>query len=42
MFSTEEFATVFHIPDMNVIAPNLQRVAAKRATAPMNLPIELE
>lgn len=40
MFSTEELATVFHVPDMNVIAPNLQRVAAKRATAPMNLPIE--
>lgn len=42
MFSTEELATVFHIPDMNVIAPTLQRVAAKRGGAPMNLPIETE
>ena len=41
-FSTEELATVFHIPDMNVVAPNLQRVAAKRGNAPMNLPIETE
>lgn len=41
-FSIEEMATVFHIPDMNVIAPNLQRVAAKRSNAPMNLPIETE
>lgn len=40
MFSTEEMATVFHIPDMTVIAPNLQRVAAKRSNAPMNLPID--
>jgi hypothetical protein len=40
MFSIEELATVFHIPDMNVVAPTLQRVAAKRGSAPMNLPIE--
>lgn len=39
-FSIEEMATVFHIPDMNVVAPTLQRVAAKRGSAPMNLPIE--
>lgn len=42
MFSTEEMATLFHIPDMNVVAPTLQRVAAKRGSAPMNLPIEIE
>jgi hypothetical protein len=42
MFSAEELATVFHIPDMNVVAPTLQRVAAKRGSAPMNLPIDTE
>jgi hypothetical protein len=41
MLSTEEMATVFHLPDMSVIAPNLQRVAAKRGSAPMNLPVDL-
>jgi hypothetical protein len=41
MFSTEEMATIFHMPDMSVIAPTLQRVTAKRGSAPMNLPIEL-
>jgi hypothetical protein len=40
MFSAEEMATVFHIPDMGVVAPTMQRVAAKRGSAPMNLPIE--
>lgn len=40
--STEEMATVFHIPDMNVVAPTLQRVAAKRGSAPMNLPIDID
>lgn len=42
MFSTEELATVFHMPDMNVIAPNLLRVAAKRSNPPMNLPVDTE
>jgi hypothetical protein len=41
MLSTEEMATIFHLPDMSVIAPNLQRVAAKRGSAPMNLPVDL-
>ncbi|KKQ50796.1 MAG: hypothetical protein US70_C0032G0003 [Parcubacteria group bacterium GW2011_GWD2_38_11] len=38
--STEELATIFHLPDMNVIAPSLSRVEAKRGGAPSNLPIE--
>lgn len=38
--STEELATVFHLPDMNVLAPALNRVEAKRGGAPANLPIE--
>ena len=37
--STEELATIFHMPDMSVMAPSFTRVAAKRATAPSNLPI---
>lgn len=37
--STEELATVFHMPDMSVMAPAFTRVAAKRASAPANLPI---
>lgn len=40
IMSTEELATVFHLPDMNVLAPSLTRVEAKRGGAPSNLPIE--
>lgn len=40
VMSTEELATVFHLPDMNVLAPSLNRVEAKRGGAPSNLPIE--
>ncbi len=39
LLSTEELATIFHIPDMAVTAPTLSRVAAKRGGAPTNLPI---
>lgn len=38
--SSEELATVFHLPDMSVIAPTLARVSAKRSNAPFNLPIQ--
>ncbi|HBP01301.1 MAG TPA: hypothetical protein DD454_03770 [Candidatus Moranbacteria bacterium] len=38
--STEELATVFHLPDMSVVAPTLARVDSKRGGAPGNLPIE--
>ena len=41
MMSTEELASVFHMPDMSVVAPTLARVSTKRAGAPANLPIEL-
>ncbi len=40
LFSSEELATVFHIPDMAVLAPSLTRVSAKRGGAPSNLPIQ--
>lgn len=39
-FSAEELATIFHFPDMNVMAPSFSRVEAKRGGAPANLPIE--
>jgi hypothetical protein len=40
LLSTEELATVFHIPDMAITAPSLTRVTAKRSGAPSNLPIQ--
>ncbi|MDD5396617.1 MAG: hypothetical protein PHW24_00995, partial [Candidatus Moranbacteria bacterium] len=40
VLSSEELATMFHLPDMNVMAPSLSRVEAKRGGAPANLPIE--
>lgn len=40
VLSTAELATIFHIPDMAVTAPALSRVAAKRSSAPQNLPIQ--
>lgn len=38
--SSEELATIFHLPDMQVLAPNLSRVATKRGGAPGNLPVQ--
>lgn len=38
--SSEELATLFHIPDMVATAPSLTRVVAKRSNAPSNLPIQ--
>ena len=40
ILSSEEMATVFHLPDMNVVAPTLARVSAKRGNAPTNLPVQ--
>lgn len=39
LLSVEELATIFHPPDLSVMAPALTRVMAKRGTAPANLPI---
>lgn len=38
--STAELATLFHLPDMSVMAPSLTRIASKRGGAPPNLPME--
>ncbi len=40
LFSSEELATVFHLPDMQVLAPALTRVTSKRGGAPGNLPVQ--
>ncbi len=38
--SSEELATLYHLPDMAVTTPTMTRVAAKRGGAPANLPVE--
>ncbi len=38
--NTEELATVFHLPNMNVVTPSLHKVETKTGSAPANLPIE--
>ena len=38
--NTEELATLFHLPDMQVVAPSLARTEAKRGGAPVNLPVD--
>lgn len=40
VMSSEELATLFHLPDISVMAPAMSRVEAKRGGAPSNLPIE--
>ena len=37
--STEELATVYHLPDMNVTSPFVPHIGSKRGGAPGNLPI---
>lgn len=37
--STEELATVFHMPDMYVVAPSIRKTDFKRGGAPSNLPV---
>lgn len=40
MFSTEELASLFHMPDMSVAAPSIRFVDARHGGAPANLPIQ--
>lgn len=37
--SSKEMATVYHFPDMDVMAPTMPRVESKKGSAPANLPI---
>jgi hypothetical protein len=39
IFSTEELATMYHIPGTTVVTPNLSRVESTRKEAPANLPV---
>lgn len=39
ILSTKELASLYHIPDMAVQTPYLQRVEAKKGGAPSNLPV---
>lgn len=38
--SSEELASIFHLPDMSVEAPSLQRTDSRRGGAPSNLPFQ--
>ena len=37
-FSSEELATVFHMPDMSVVSPSVRFVDSRKSGAPSNLP----
>lgn len=39
IMSTEELATIFHIPGTSIVTPTLSRVESNRKEAPANLPI---
>jgi len=39
IFTTEELATIYHIPGSSVITPGLARITSARREAPANLPI---
>jgi len=38
-FSTEELATMYHLPGKVALTPNLGRIESTRSTAPANLPV---
>ncbi len=40
ILSTTELATLYHMPDMSVLAPSIVRVDARKGGAPANLPVE--
>ncbi len=39
ILNSEELATVWHLPDMSVASPAIERVEAKKGAAPVNLPV---
>ncbi|MGB0757628.1 MAG: hypothetical protein ACPGO5_04200 [Patescibacteria group bacterium] len=41
IFNTEELATVFHFPDINVKAPLVKKTEAKRSEPPVALPTQI-
>ena len=38
IFTTEELATIYHIPGRSVVTPGLARITSTRSEAPVNLP----
>lgn len=40
--SSEELATLFHLPNMSVISPAVHKIETKTGAAPANLPIAIE
>jgi len=42
ILNTEELATIYHFPNITVKAPLVSRTQAKRASAPMALPLETQ
>lgn len=41
ILNTEELATLFHFPDMQVTSPAVRRVETRTGSAPANLPVEI-
>jgi hypothetical protein len=41
IFTTEELATIYHLPNSAVVTPGLTRITSTRGDAPANLPINL-
>ena len=39
IFTTEELATLFHIPGQVAVTPTLGRIPSTRSQAPTNLPV---
>lgn len=40
LFSTAELATLYHMPDMSVVAPSVRYVDSRHGGAPANLPVQ--
>lgn len=41
IFTTEELATMYHLPSAAVVTPGLTRITSNRGEAPANLPVDL-
>ncbi len=42
LLHTDELATLFHFPDMEVRAPSITRIETKKSDAPVDLPIDVD
>jgi len=41
IFTAEELATIYHLPNNAVVTPGLTRITSNRGDAPANLPVDL-